>query len=153
MGPDNGLSPVRFQAIIWANSRLLLIWVLGINFNEMLIKIQQFHSWKWISKCRPQNGGHFVSASMCYHLVVHFCPVAAYPNFKSFSNMTSSNGNILCATGPLWGESPGHRWIPLTKSSDADLWCFLWSAPEQTVEQTIETPMIWDTIALTMVSL
>ena len=22
-----------------------------------------------------------------------------------------------------------HRWIPLTKASDADLWCFLWSAP------------------------
>ena len=23
-------------------------------------------------------------------------------------------------------------WIPLTKASDAELWCFLWSAPEQT---------------------
>ena len=22
------------------------------------------------------------------------------------------------------------RWIPLTKASDAELWCFLWSAPE-----------------------
>ena len=28
----------------------------------------------------------------------------------------------------------GHRWIPLTKASDAELWCFLWSAPEQAVE-------------------
>ena len=28
----------------------------------------------------------------------------------------------------------GHWWIPLTKASDAELWCFLWSAPEQTVE-------------------
>ena len=25
----------------------------------------------------------------------------------------------------------------LTKASDAKLWCFLWSAPEQTVDQTI----------------
>ena len=25
---------------------------------------------------------------------------------------------------PLWGESIGHRWIPLTKASDADLRCF-----------------------------
>ena len=25
---------------------------------------------------------------------------------------------------------PGHRWIPHTKASDAELWCFLWSAPE-----------------------
>ena len=23
-----------------------------------------------------------------------------------------------------------HRWIPLTKARDAELWCFLWSAPE-----------------------
>ena len=32
-------------------------------------------------------------------------------------------------TGPLCGEFTGHRWIPLTKTSDAELWCFLWSAP------------------------
>ena len=38
--------------------------------------------------------------------------------------MTSSNGNIFCVTGPLCGEFTGHRWIPLTKASDAELWCF-----------------------------
>ena len=43
--------------------------------------------------------------------------------------MTSSNGNIFHVTGPLCGELTGHRWIPLTKASDAELWCFLWSAP------------------------
>ena len=42
--------------------------------------------------------------------------------------MTSSNGNIFCVTGPLCGEFTGHRWIPLTKASDVELWCFLWSA-------------------------
>ena len=26
-------------------------------------------------------------------------------------------------------RTTGHRWIPLTKASDAELWCFLWSAP------------------------
>ena len=26
--------------------------------------------------------------------------------------MTSSNGNILRVTGPLWGESTGDQWIP-----------------------------------------
>ena len=30
--------------------------------------------------------------------------------------MTSSNGNSFRVTGPLWGESTGHRWIPLTKA-------------------------------------
>ena len=48
--------------------------------------------------------------------------------------MTSSNGNIFRVTGPLWGESTGHRWIPRTKASDAEIWCFLWSAPEETVK-------------------
>ena len=44
--------------------------------------------------------------------------------------MTSSNGIVFRITGPLCGEFTGHRWIPLTKASDAALWCFLWSAPE-----------------------
>ena len=34
--------------------------------------------------------------------------------------MTSSNGNSFSVTGVLWGESTDHRWIPLTKASDAD---------------------------------
>ena len=55
--------------------------------------------------------------------------------------MTPSNGNIFRVTGPLWGESTGHQWIPLTKASDVELWCFLWSAHKQTVKQTIETPL------------
>ena len=40
--------------------------------------------------------------------------------------MTSSNGNIFRITGHLYGEFTGPRWIPLTKASDADPWCFLW---------------------------
>ena len=46
----------------------------------------------------------------------------------AFLMMTSSNGNIFRVTGPLCGEFTGHRWIPHTKASDAELWCF-WSAP------------------------
>ena len=34
--------------------------------------------------------------------------------------------------------------IPLTKASDTELWCFLWSAPEHAVEQTMEAPVILD---------
>ena len=44
--------------------------------------------------------------------------------------MTLSNGNIFRVTGHLCGEFTGHRWIPRTKASDAELWCFLWSASE-----------------------
>ena len=38
--------------------------------------------------------------------------------------MTSSNGNIFRVTGHLCGEFTGSRWIPRTKASDAELWCF-----------------------------
>ena len=63
-------------------------------------------------------------------------------------SMPSSNGNIFHVTGPLWKASTGYRWFPLTKASDAELWIFLWSAHEQTVEQTNKKPVIWDAIAL-----
>ena len=36
---------------------------------------------------------------------------------------TSSNGNIFRVTGYLCGDFTGHRWIPHTKSSGAELWC------------------------------
>ena len=38
--------------------------------------------------------------------------------------MTSSNGNISRVTGHLCGEFTDPRWIPRTKASDAELWCF-----------------------------
>ena len=38
--------------------------------------------------------------------------------------MTSSDGSIFRVTGHLCGEFTGPRWIPLTKASDAELWCF-----------------------------
>ena len=45
---------------------------------------------------------------------------------------TSSTGNIFRVIGRLWGDPP--------MASGAELWYFLWSAPEQTVGQIIETP-------------
>ena len=55
-------------------------------------------------------------------------------------------------TGLFLGESICHRWIPLTKPSDAELRCILWSPPEQPAEQTIESPLIWDAVPLIMTS-
>ena len=69
---------------------------------------------------------------------------AKYKRSKDCVSMIrASSWNILRVTGPLWRESTGHRWIP--SRSPAELWRFLWSAPEQTV-QTIETLVIWDAI-------
>ena len=41
-GSDNGLSPIRRQAIIWTNAGILLIGPLGTNFSEILFGIQTF---------------------------------------------------------------------------------------------------------------
>ena len=84
-----------------------------------------------------------------------WCNLYMCPNHRKsmYVMMMSSNGNIFRVTGPLWGESTDHRWILLAKASNAELWCFLWSAHEQTVEKTIETLVICDAIAVIMTSL
>ena len=52
-----------------------------------------------------------------------------YHTCEQYIMMMSSNGNIFRVTGHLCGEFTGHRWIPLTKASDAGFWCFLWFMP------------------------
>ena len=42
IGPDNGLSPGRRQAIIWTNAGILLIGPLGTNFSEIVIENRTF---------------------------------------------------------------------------------------------------------------
>ena len=67
--------------------------------------------------------------------------------------MTSSNGNIFRITGPF---VRGNQWSPVDfphkgqwrGASDAELWCFLWCAPEHMVGQTVETPVVWNTLSL-----
>ena len=65
IGSDNGLSPGRPQAIIWTNAGILLIGLLGTKIREILIGIQTFTFKKKRLKVSSENGGHFVSASMC----------------------------------------------------------------------------------------
>ena len=47
---DNGLSPGCIQAIIWTNDRILLIGLLGTNFNDILIEIRTFSLIKMLLK-------------------------------------------------------------------------------------------------------
>ena len=69
IGSDNGLSPDRRQAIIWTNAGILLIRSLGkkLQWNQEKFLFIHFHSRKCVWKCRLENGGHFVSASVCYN--------------------------------------------------------------------------------------
>ena len=67
IGSDNDLSPGRRQVIIRTNAGISLIETLGTNFSGFFFsKFINFHSRKCIWKYRLENGGHFVSASMCY---------------------------------------------------------------------------------------
>ena len=103
---------------------------------------------QWVIECAN------VDRKMTHRLSNIQTPVAAIQLWvDSFHMMTSSNRNILRVTGPLWVETIGHRWIFFTKASDAEHWCYLWSTPKRMVEQTIDTPAIWDAIALIMPSL
>ena len=72
IGSDNGLSPGRCQTILWTNG-VLLIRTSVTNFSEPSAKFIYFHSIKCIWKCRLQNGGHFVSASMCLYHTLTSC--------------------------------------------------------------------------------
>ena len=49
--PDNGLSPVRRQAIIWTKAGTLFIWTQWTNFSEIWSKYNNFYTrkliWKW----------------------------------------------------------------------------------------------------------
>ena len=94
----------------------------------------------WTTVWRPQWHDEETDSIQCWDNLILALDVRDYGSVSFM--MTSSKGNIFRVTDHLWGESTGHRWIPLTEASDAELWCFLWSAPEQMGNQTIEPPVI-----------
>ena len=77
----------------------------------------------------------FKCPCLCMHLHQKcksiLCDDDAMMRTEIYMMMTSSNGNIFHVTGPLWGEFTGQWGIPIKKASDAELWCFLWSAPDK----------------------
>ena len=95
----------------------------GVNHNttaQLFVYFPEFeiskhvHVWRFVVLCCSLVGLDLIPIFMV----------------SSLTMMTWSNGNILRVTGHLCGELTSHRWIPRTKASDAELWCFLWSAPE-----------------------
>ena len=130
IGLDNGLSPGRRQAIIWTNAGILLIRLLGTNFNEMFIEILTFSfmkmrlkvsSAKWRPFCLGLNVLNQVGAFFC-HRASHGDVMAweRFPHYWSFGRK------------PPWITS---KWagkaLPCCKS-------------KQDVEQTVESSVVWD---------
>ena len=88
-------------------------------------------TWKWDFARSHINTDGWSTSSRVPDLYI---PLVSVPCFMSWCIiMTSSDGNIFCVTGPFERNPP-----VLTKVSDTELWYFLWSAPEQMVEQPIE---------------
>ena len=99
-----------------------------------------------LKKCWVFFKQNYISYAKSYLFTTHH-----YVEYHD--DVIKSNGNIFRVTGYLCGEFTDHRWIPRTKASDAELWCFLWSAHEWTIEKTIVRLVIWDAIVLIMTSL
>ena len=106
IGSDNGLSPGRRQAIIWTNAAILWIRTIGTTSVKSLSN--------FISLLCPKTIRHsntIVTTTYCLKII---------PSHQT----TSWNRNVFRVTGPLCGEFTGHRWIPRTKASDAELCCY-----------------------------
>ena len=101
VGSDNGLSPLRHQAIIWNSDYLLWIRSLGTNFSEILSKYKHFHSRICIWNCRLRKGGHFVSASinlwdMWWSIATFFWCKCVYSLCKNRIAMFLNDAIYLC---------------------------------------------------------
>ena len=159
IGPDNGLSPGRRQAIIWINAGILLIGPWGTNFSEILIGIHTF-SFKKIhlkmssGKCRPPCLGLNVLIGDQSHLPgdslyesylgdIHPCLtlhplsiIGSYPDNirpRGYRSVVIFTWDVMAWM--LFQYWPfmrviSHRWEPLTKASNPEIWCFLYNKPE-----------------------
>ena len=103
------------------------------KFCAYLLYSYELYCW-YISYIVGMGWGHFITISLnCM--------------------MALSDKNIFRVTDPFWGKYTGRCSIPLTEASDVEHWWYLWSEPEQKVEQVIETLVICDAIAPIMTSL
>ena len=109
------------SCILYAGILSKINWFMAVTQHHPLTS--EICEGEYLSQCHPQCHMqigvillNWKSYSFCLNYNIHM--------------MTPSNGNIFHVTGHLCREFTSHRWIPLTKGSDAELWCFLWSAPE-----------------------
>ena len=134
----------------------------GVRVIKSVSKCVAFLSLKWRVKGGPRlvdmPGAQWSAALGCHSGITSWSswpglwtsPIKYFHYFCFITLYMMTSSDIFRVTAPSCGESTGHRWIPLTGASDAELWRFLWPAPQQTVKQTMETPVIWDAIALIM---
>ena len=145
-------------------SHYIIQWIFGFNLSRILIIMSNISQiWAWESYPRAfffttPVGALFIGGTISFVwnmkriCLFHFRTKSFSVYQESYSYFAHTWWRhqmeaFFSVTGPLLGESTGYRWISLTKASDAELWCFPSSVPDQTVEQTTETPVIWDALS------
>ena len=83
---------------------------------------EELHCWS----DRKNNATFHIFTSFLTQIKPPDCWYSVYQWNRYLFMMTSLNGIFYRVTSE---EFTIHRWIPFTKASDAELWCFLWSAP------------------------
>ena len=118
-----------------SSSSLAFVW--GIHHDRWIprtkgqLRGKCFHlmtsSWKHIDLCfvsSPKPGKERIYKNSCLVYIVNILAADLIVTQRAKAS-------------PWWRHQmetfsafSGHRWIPRTKASDAELWCFLWSASE-----------------------
>ena len=138
------LTHICVTRLQWVNKQLRRVYNVHMHtvIQQDVMRINGTDCRLWLATDRRNNGVHTIEIDRTYiqlimwinnhtHIKIMRCNYSSLAFREGrFGMMTSSNGNIFRFTGPLCGELTGHRWIPYTKAGDAELWCFLWSAPE-----------------------
>ena len=114
------------------NENCMLPWCCNVSTGR---NVYCAHTESIVAKCVRGKMALTYTLSISFIWEWGYGWVTAYRPRQQCSMMTSSNRNSFRVTGPLWGEFTRRRWILLTKASDAEFWCFLWSAPEHTVSK------------------
>ena len=92
------------------------VYHLGLPFTTKLKKLEIWNFletslyWTKLGNCHSTLGSGYVSWLIGPGDIIFM--------------MTSSNGNIFRVTDPFWGESTGHRWIPLKRVSNTGFYVF-----------------------------
>ena len=165
IGLDNGLAPNWRQAIMWTYDGIDH-WRMytSLGFNEL----REFN-WKLL-----RNVDFLPLVYLC---IVLLWLIRLDGTFGMLSDTTSHRTALIATAENIWNifntvntvpddvikwklfprywpfvpEFTDYGWIPLKKSSGAELWSLLWSAPEPTVEQTMETPVKLDSIIVSII--
>ena len=99
-GSEYGLSPGQRQAIILTIAGILLIWPLGVNFSEILIKIQIFSLKKKVFENVFFEMASILSRPQCVNetqqsLSMHFCLIIQLYNYHSITTtFTTANTTV-----------------------------------------------------------